>query len=114
MFHLLPFAAGLLAGAAAIKLIRDDKAKSGLEKAQDRLREATVSSLTAIEQSSARLRGRLAGEGGASAAAEPAAVVAAVATPAAKPTRKRAAPRKAAAKSATKPAKVAAKEGGSE
>lgn len=61
MFHLLPFAVGLLAGAAAVKLMREDKTKDGLEKVQDRLREATVSSLSAIEKSSARLRGRLAG-----------------------------------------------------
>ena len=59
MFHLLPFAVGLLAGAAAVRLIRDDKTRDGLEKAQERLREATVSSLSAIEQSSARLRDRL-------------------------------------------------------
>ena len=59
MFHLLPFAVGLLAGAAAVKLIREDKAKDGLEKVQDRLREATVNSLSAIEKSSARLRDRL-------------------------------------------------------
>ena len=111
MFHLLPFAAGLLAGAAAIKLIREDKAKAGLDKVQDRLRDATVSSLTAIEQSSARLRGRLAGEAGASAEAE-AEAVASVVAPAVKVASKRAAPRKAAVKSATKPA--AAKEGSSE
>ena len=41
MFPLFPFAAGLLTGAVAIKLIRSEKAKKQLDKAQDRLREAT-------------------------------------------------------------------------
>ncbi len=59
MFPLLPFAVGLLTGAAGIRLLRNEKAKKQLDKAQDRLREATVSSLTAIESSSARLRTRL-------------------------------------------------------
>ena len=59
MFPLLPFAVGLLTGAAGVRLLRNDKAKIQLAKAQDRLREATVSSLNAIETSSARLRTRL-------------------------------------------------------
>ena len=59
MFPLLPFAAGLLTGVAAIKLIRNDKAKKQLDKAQDRLREATVSGLATLEHSSARLRDKL-------------------------------------------------------
>ena len=97
MFHLLPFAAGLLAGAAAVKLIREDKAKAGLDKAQDRLREATVSGLSAIEQSSARLRSRLASET-ATTASDAVAAAPALAPVAAKPARKRAAPRKATVK----------------
>lgn len=100
MFPLLPFVAGLLAGAAAIKLIREKKTKDRLEKVQGRLREATVSSLTAIEKSSAHLRTRLAAE------IDQAEPVTAVAAPA-KPPRKRAAPRKAGAK----PAKASVKEG---
>ena len=59
MFPLLPFAVGLLTGAAGVRLLRNEKAKIQLAKAQDRLREATVTSLNAIETSSARLRTRL-------------------------------------------------------
>ena len=59
MFPLLPFAVGLLTGAAGVRLLRNEKAKIQLAKAQDRLREATVTSLNAIETSSARLRSRL-------------------------------------------------------
>jgi hypothetical protein len=55
MFPLLPFAAGLLAGVAATRLIRGKKAKKQLSKTQDRLREAGVSTLNTIEQSMARL-----------------------------------------------------------
>jgi hypothetical protein len=84
MFHLLPFAVGLLAGAAAVKLMREDKTKDGLEKVQDRLREATVNSLSAIEKSSARLRDRLAGAEDAAEAGETAAPPAVPAVPAAK------------------------------
>lgn len=91
MFPLLPFAVGLLTGAAGIRLLRNEKAKKQLDKAQDRLREATVSSLTAIESSSARLRTRL---------DQPAAATP-PATPAKAP-RKPAAPRKKTATAATK------------
>lgn len=56
MLPLLPFAAGLLAGAAAVKLLRSDKARAGLGKAQESLREATVSGLAAIEHSSATMK----------------------------------------------------------
>lgn len=59
MFPLLPFAVGLLTGAAGVRLLRNESAKKQLAKAQDRLREATVSGLNAIENSSARLRTRL-------------------------------------------------------
>lgn len=59
MFPLLPFAVGLLTGAAGVRLLRNERAKIQLAKAQDRLREATVTSLNAIETSSARLRSRL-------------------------------------------------------
>ena len=91
MFPLLPFAVGLLTGAASIRLLRNEKAKKQLDKAQDRLREATVSSLNAIETSSARLRTRL---DQTSDAAPPVAV--------AKTPRKPAAPRQKAAAAATK------------
>ncbi|NUQ50426.1 MAG: hypothetical protein HUU27_10990, partial [Phycisphaerae bacterium] len=59
MFPLLPFVAGVLTGAVALRLIKTDRTKSGLDKAQDKLRDATVSSLEAIEHASARARMRL-------------------------------------------------------
>ena len=59
MLPLIPFAVGILTGVAAVKLVRNEKAKKGLECAQERLQNATVSSLAAIELSSARLRQRL-------------------------------------------------------
>ena len=107
MFPLLPFAVGLLTGAAGIRLLRNEKAKKQLDKAQDRLREATVSSLTAIESSSARLRTRLDQPAEATPPAAPA-----------KAPRKRAAPRQktavAAAKGATKRVAKATATGGGE
>jgi len=60
MFPLFPFAAGVLAGAVALRLLKNERTRSGLEKAQDRLRGATVSSLEAIEHASARAREKLA------------------------------------------------------
>ncbi|MDT3672172.1 MAG: hypothetical protein ROZ37_17765 [Aromatoleum sp.] len=60
MFPLLPFAAGLLRGAVATRLLKVDKARLGFDKAQNRVREATVSSLAAIEHTSAELRAKLA------------------------------------------------------
>jgi uncharacterized membrane-anchored protein YhcB (DUF1043 family) len=59
MFPLFPFVAGVLTGAVALRLIKTDKTKAGLDKAQDKLRDATVSSLEAIEHASARARKRL-------------------------------------------------------
>ena len=59
MFPLLPFAAGLLTGAVVTRLIKPEKARTTLDKAQERVREATVSSLAAIEHTSAGLRARL-------------------------------------------------------
>ena len=59
MFPLFPFVAGVLTGAVALRLIKTDKTKAGLDKAQDNLRDATVSSLEAIEHASARARKRL-------------------------------------------------------
>ena len=94
MFHLLPFAVGLLAGVVTVKVVKNDQTKKQLEKAQASLKKATVSSLSAIEQSSARLRTKLAEP-----AEAPAPASAAAASPA-KPPRKRAPARKAAAKPA--------------
>ena len=91
MFPLLPFAVGIITGAAALRLLRNEKTRKQLDKAQDRLREATVSSLNVIEHSSARLRTKL----------EPIADAAPVAADAvAKPARKRTAPAKRAPKAA--------------
>ncbi|MFT3848554.1 MAG: hypothetical protein QM739_07680 [Propionivibrio sp.] len=104
MFHLLPFAVGLLAGAVTVKMVKNDQTKKQLEKAQASLKKATVSSLNVIEQSSARLRSKLAEQ-----AAVPAAVIADAPTPAKAP-RKRA----PASKAAAKPAKAPAKQGGAE
>jgi hypothetical protein len=59
MFPVFPFAAGLVAGAVAVRLLRDEKAKVRLDKAQDRLREAAVSGLGTIESSMARLRDKI-------------------------------------------------------
>ncbi|SEP69167.1 hypothetical protein SAMN05421693_103114 [Ectothiorhodospira magna] len=59
MYHLIPFAAGAVVGALAVRLLRTKTTQQGLEKAQDTLREATVSSLSSIENASARARKRL-------------------------------------------------------
>jgi hypothetical protein len=84
MLPLLPFAAGLLAGAVAVRLMRSegtragleklqDKTRGGLGKAQDKLRDATLSGLSAVENSSAAMRRRLsAGKDAAPQAAVPA------------------------------------------
>ena len=97
MFHLLPFAVGLLAGVVTVKVVKNDQTKRQLEKAQASLKKATVSSLNVIEQSSARLRSKLAESAEQAEAPAPASV--SVAVPAKSP-RKRAPARKAAAKPA--------------
>lgn len=93
MYPLLPFAAGMLAGAVVLRLLKADTTKAGLAKAQRGLRDATVSGLETIENASARARVRLT-----SPAAADAARKAAVAAPS-KPRRAR-----ASRKRATKPA----------
>lgn len=60
MLPLLPFAAGLLAGAVSVKLLRSDKTRDGLNAAKTRLRAATVSGLNKLEHSTAAVRERLA------------------------------------------------------
>lgn len=62
MYPLLPFAVGLVTGALGIRLLKAGKTRATLDKAQERLREATVSSLSAIEHSSAHLRAKLAAD----------------------------------------------------
>lgn len=59
MFPLLPFAAGLVTGAVLTRLVKPEKTRATLDRAQERVREATVSSLAAIEHTSAGLRARL-------------------------------------------------------
>lgn len=81
MLPLLPFVAGLAVGIAAVKLYKNDKVHTELQKvgktlrksgasaeeklretsteAQEKLRKAAVSSLSSIETSSARLREKL-------------------------------------------------------
>jgi hypothetical protein len=59
MIPLFPFAAGLLAGAVAVRLTRGEKVQKQLSKAQNCLREAGVSGLSTIEQSAARLREKM-------------------------------------------------------
>lgn len=59
MFPLMPFALGLAAGVVAIRLVRSDATRSGLDKAQSTLSSATASGLAAIERASAKVRGRL-------------------------------------------------------
>lgn len=59
MFPLLPFVVGAAAGALAVNLMRADKARQGLDKAQSALRAATVSGLESIESASAQVRRRL-------------------------------------------------------
>lgn len=104
MLPLLPFVAGAAAGAFAVKLWRTDKARTGLDQAQEKLRQATVSSLTAIEHSSAAMRDRL------SPPAAPVVKEATAARPAAKTSAKTAAKKPAAkAKPAAKPVKATKK-----
>lgn len=73
MLPLLPFVAGIAAGALAVKLWRTDKSRLRLDQAQEtlraatdtaqkKLRAATVSGLEAIEHSSAAMRERLSAE----------------------------------------------------
>ncbi|MCR6629146.1 MAG: hypothetical protein NVV74_03310 [Magnetospirillum sp.] len=74
MLPLLTFASGLVAGIVGVRLLKTvtapeglkaatgslgDKARQGLDQAQSGLRSAALSSLTAIEKSSASLRGKL-------------------------------------------------------
>lgn len=84
MLPLLPFAAGLLAGAVSVKLLRSDKTRDGLNAAKSRLRAATVSGLNKLEHSTAAVRERLASadEAPAAPAAEASAAAASVEQPA--------------------------------
>lgn len=59
MLPLLPFALGLLAGGLAVRTLRDGRLRDGLRHAQDSVRSATVSSLTAVENSAHAIKQRL-------------------------------------------------------
>lgn len=61
MFPFFPFIAGVLTGAAVLRLAKSGTTQAGLDKAQTTLRSATVSGLEAIEQASGRARQRIAG-----------------------------------------------------
>jgi len=110
MLPLLTFASGLVAGIVGVKLLKKvkapdslgnfgDKARSGLDKAQAGLRDATVTSLSAIEKSTASLRAKLTPEEQAVAESVTELPVA-VAVAKAAPRRKPAAKKKASASSA--------------
>ncbi|MBB4199308.1 hypothetical protein CCR94_21365 [Rhodoblastus sphagnicola] len=83
MWRLLTFAAGIVVGAVGVKALKKaeapakltnlaHKARGGLDKAGEGLRDATVSGLSAVEKSSAGLRAKLSGEAGPSADEAPA------------------------------------------
>jgi hypothetical protein len=59
MLPLLPFAAGLVTGAVAIRLLRNRKTREVLDNAKDNLRQATVGGLARLESGSAAMRERL-------------------------------------------------------
>ena len=70
MLPVLRFASGILVGVVGVHLLKQakapeavkslaQKARTGLDKAGEELRDATVSSLSAVEKSSAALRSKL-------------------------------------------------------
>ena len=62
MFHFIRFAAGVLTGMAAMALIKSQKTKAGLEKAEGKLRGAAASTLRTVEKASAKAREHLSPE----------------------------------------------------
>lgn len=115
MYPVLPFAIGAMVGAAAVRLLKTVSLRGSLDKAQERLRDATISSLDAIEHSSAGLKAKLAAPAATDAAAAAApAKAGAEAAPARKaPARRRSSPavgatRTADAATTTKTAETAA------
>ncbi|MCC4117513.1 hypothetical protein LLG90_19330 [Aromatoleum toluclasticum] len=91
---MLPFAIGAMVGAAAVRLLKTVSLRGSLDKAQERLRDATITSLDAIEHSSAGLKAKL--------------VTPAPAKPAARKKAAASAPAKAAAETAAETAPEAA------
>jgi hypothetical protein len=59
MFHFIRFAAGVVTGVIAMALVRNKKTKAGLEKVEDKLREAAASTLETVEKASAKARSHL-------------------------------------------------------
>jgi len=101
MLPFLTFAGGIVAGIVGVKLLKQvkppeslgnlgDKARSGLDKAGAGLRDATVTGLSAIEKSTAKMRTKLTPP----AAEPPEAVAAPTATTTSLPVTKKAAPRR--------------------
>lgn len=73
MLPLFTFASGIMAGVVGVHLLKKakapaaiksmaGKARSGLDRAGEELREATLSGLNVVDKSSATLRARLTGE----------------------------------------------------
>lgn len=62
MHPLLIFSAGIVAGAAALRLLKNEKTRDRLDNMQNQIRSAAMSGLSAVEQSSARWRQQLASE----------------------------------------------------
>lgn len=59
MIPLLPFAAGLIAGGLAVRLLRDEKTQDTLRQAQESLRSAAQSGLSTLKASTAAMKERL-------------------------------------------------------
>lgn len=60
MFPLLPFAAGIIAGGLAVRWLRGENTRTGLQKARETLHTATQSSLATIKSSTAAVKQRFA------------------------------------------------------
>lgn len=82
MYPLLVFASGVIAGAVGIRVLKRatlpegvkaaaGSGRAGLDRAQEAVREAALSGLSAVERTSATLRTRLTPSPGAPEAAEP-------------------------------------------
>lgn len=71
MFPLLPFAAGALAGALAVRYWRSDAARADFERARASLRSAADTGVTTLKQSAAAVRARLTAEDSPAEAAPP-------------------------------------------
>lgn len=58
MLPLLPFAAGIIAGGLAVRWLRDENTRTGLQKARATLHTATQNSLATIKSSTAAVKQR--------------------------------------------------------